>query len=95
MDNAFKIAPLALLFSLVIKTVISGGNFADSISILGTCALIAAIFYKSNNKEIKVLNEKLNDINKTLNQKGMELDAVKNHLSTIKLQQQMRGNKIG
>lgn len=80
-----KFIPLILLVSFSAKIIHSGADFAGMGIVLGLCALSGYIEYKEHGKEIKAIQEKMNEITKVNDTLTREIQEVKSYMTAARI----------
>lgn len=95
MENLKKVMPLVLLCAVVIKSLVSGASFADAPFILALVALVAANEVRAYDAQIKLLKKEIEEIKATDVKQSEDIESIRTYLTTVKLSNQIRPNKLG
>lgn len=90
MEKNIRLLPSVLLCVFSAKALVLGASLADAVVLLGIGALAAFYEHKNVHGKIAAFENKLKEYESSLNQKSKDFDAIKSHVSSIKIAQQFK-----
>lgn len=91
MKEYIKYIPLGLFVAFSVKSLAYGASLQDA-PVYAILALFTAyLVHRDEEKALKAIHDKLNQLEKTNEVKSKEIEELRSHVSTLKLGQQVRG----
>jgi hypothetical protein len=83
-------APLGLLCAYVTKVMILGASLSDGLVVAVIAGLTAFMLHKTEQKKFEALETQIKALSDEMAIKNKDIDAIKNHVTGLKLGQQIR-----
>lgn len=94
MENLSKYAPLVLFCLYSSKLIVTGNTLSDSALLAVIGALSAFSLYKSEDKKIQVMTERLSEMDKKIQDITKSNEDLRSGVASVKIAQNMRQNKF-
>jgi uncharacterized membrane protein YgaE (UPF0421/DUF939 family) len=90
MKEYIKYIPLGLFVAFSLKSLVAGAVIQDAPVYAILAVFTAYLINRDEEKSLKNINDKLNQLEKLNEVKSKEIEELRSHVSTMKLGQQMR-----
>lgn len=90
MKDYIKYIPLSLFVAFCVKMLISGASWQDAPIFAILAAFVLNLVNKEEEKQLKVINDRLNFLEKQNETKIKEMEELRSHVSSVKLGQQIK-----